>query len=355
MKAAKDAKEEGRRRIKAEKKKRTAVEEEAEKRNKKKRKKKEEEEEEKQYSGRRRWAPGKGDRVTKCKLKLLSSDSTSSTPEDSQAVQRVFYTSKLGKSISKHKSDNYRLLEAELREVRLQYRQACIDAGLPVLKPENSISGEVLGEITPGVTMEELRQMIPDGMFPRKLLFLLPMDIEEGLRNRRSRVQPQAAQGSRPSVPGAQPPQFQQSSQQQPQQSAQQSGRHRFRPRGHQFKKKQGSSSFGSGSSSSSSSPRATFCGQCGGRHPSTLCTRVQGSCNICGQYGHFARVCPLAGSQHTAAPPQGRAGGSSRGRPFLVPQSRMGETQHRPFQQPGPSRFDCLSSLSSQDLSMPK
>ncbi|KZV26908.1 hypothetical protein F511_31335 [Dorcoceras hygrometricum] len=38
----------------------------------------------------------------------------------------------------------------------------------------------------------------------------------------------------------AQPSQPSQSSQQ-PQQSAQQSGRHRFRPRGHQFKKKQGS------------------------------------------------------------------------------------------------------------------
>ncbi|KZV17264.1 hypothetical protein F511_19285 [Dorcoceras hygrometricum] len=63
------------------------------------------------------------------------------------------------------------------------------------------------------------------------------MDIEEGLRNRRSRVQPQAAQGTRPNVPGVQPPQFPQSSQQ-PQQSVQQSGRHRFRPRGHQFKKK---------------------------------------------------------------------------------------------------------------------
>ncbi|KZV15967.1 hypothetical protein F511_20451 [Dorcoceras hygrometricum] len=35
-------------------------------------------------------------------------------------------------------------------------------------------------------------------------------------------------------------------SSQQPQQSAQQSGRHRFRPRGHQFKKNQGSSSSGS-------------------------------------------------------------------------------------------------------------
>ncbi|KZV46979.1 hypothetical protein F511_15776 [Dorcoceras hygrometricum] len=59
-------------------------------------------------------------------------------------------------------------------------------------------------------------------------------------------------------------------------------------------------------------------------------------------QYGHFARVCPLAGSQQVAAPPQGR-GGSSKGRPFPgqhQQQQRIGEKQFRPFQQPGPSRF---------------
>ncbi|KZV30056.1 hypothetical protein F511_24923 [Dorcoceras hygrometricum] len=77
----------------------------------------------------------------------------------------------------------------------------------------------------------------------------------------------------------------------------------KFRPRGHQFKKKSGSSSSGSGSSSSSS-PRTHFYGQCGGRHSLTQCVGVQGACNNCGQYGHFARVCPLAGSQHTAVPP---------------------------------------------------
>ncbi|KZV39386.1 hypothetical protein F511_43193 [Dorcoceras hygrometricum] len=68
---------------------------------------------------------------------------------------------------------------------------------------------------------------------------------------------------------------------------------------------------------SSSSSPMAEFCGQCGGKHPTTQCVGVQGACNNCGQYGHFARVCPLAGSQHAAAPPQGRSGGSSRDRSF--------------------------------------
>ncbi|KZV19814.1 hypothetical protein F511_34405 [Dorcoceras hygrometricum] len=94
----------------------------------------------------------------------------------------------------------------------------------------------------------------------------------------------------------------------------------------------------------------------------------VQGSCNLCGQYGHFARVCPTAGAQQTAAQPQGRGGqsrgrsqqfqqprfagaqqtaaqpqgrgGQSRGRSQQFQQPRFGETQIRPFQQPGPSRF---------------
>ncbi|KZV35786.1 hypothetical protein F511_39008 [Dorcoceras hygrometricum] len=92
-----------------------------------------------------------------------------------------------------------------------------------------------------------------------------------------------------------------------------QSGRQRFQPRGHQFKKKSGSGSSGSGSSSSSGS-RAEFYGFCGGKHLSTQCVGVQGSCNICGQYGHFARVCPSVGSHQAAALPQGQ-GGSSRGR----------------------------------------
>ncbi|KZV54966.1 hypothetical protein F511_03572 [Dorcoceras hygrometricum] len=84
------------------------------------------------------------------------------------------------------------------------------------------------------------------------------------------------------------------------------SGRQRFRLRGQQFKKKLGSGSSGSGSSSSSGS-RTEFCGFCGGKHPSMQCVGVQGSCNLCDQYGHFARMCPSAGSQQTPAQPQGR------------------------------------------------
>ncbi|KZV17699.1 hypothetical protein F511_31311 [Dorcoceras hygrometricum] len=62
------------------------------------------------------------------------------------------------------------------------------------------------------------------------------------------------------------------------------------------------------------SGSRAEFCGFYGVKHPSTQCVGVQGSCNIYDRYGYFTRVCPLAGSQQAAAPPQGR-GGSSRGR----------------------------------------
>ncbi|KZV45820.1 hypothetical protein F511_35348 [Dorcoceras hygrometricum] len=134
------------------------------------------------------------------------------------------------------------------------------------------------------------------------------IDIEEGLRSRRARRQ-QVAHGGRPTGEGAQSSQSSQSVHQPQQQQqplvAQQSGRQRFRPCGQQFKKKSGSGSSGSGNSSSSGSG-ADFCGFCGGKHPSTQCVGVQGSCNLCGQYGYFARVCPSAGSQQTAAQLQG-------------------------------------------------
>ncbi|KZV43945.1 hypothetical protein F511_11919 [Dorcoceras hygrometricum] len=127
------------------------------------------------------------------------------------------------------------------------------------------------------------------------------INIEEGMRSRRTRRAQvsQALQGGRRFGQGAQSSQSSQSAHypQQQQEMAQQSGRQRFRPRGQQFKKKSGSGSFGSGSSSSSGS-RTEFCGFCGGKHSSTQCVGVQGSCNLCGQYGHFVRVCPSAGSQ---------------------------------------------------------
>ncbi|KZV46962.1 hypothetical protein F511_23564 [Dorcoceras hygrometricum] len=96
------------------------------------------------------------------------------------------------------------------------------------------------------------------------------------------------------------------------------------------IQKKSGSGSSGSGSSSSSGS-QVEFCGFCGGKHTSMQCVGVQGSCNLCGHYGHFARVCPSAGSQQTVAQPQGR-GGQSRGRSQQFQQPRFGETPFRPF-----------------------
>ncbi|KZV40371.1 DNA/RNA polymerase superfamily protein [Dorcoceras hygrometricum] len=122
------------------------------------------------------------------------------------------------------------------------------------------------------------------------------INIEDGMsshRTRRAQVA-QALQGGRPVGQEAQSSQSSQSAHnpQQQDQMAQQSGRQRFRPRGQQFKKKSGSGSSGSGSLSSSGS-RIEFCGFCGGKHPYTQCVGVQGSCNLCGQYGHFARVCP--------------------------------------------------------------
>ncbi|KZV41360.1 hypothetical protein F511_38938 [Dorcoceras hygrometricum] len=95
------------------------------------------------------------------------------------------------------------------------------------------------------------------------------MDIEEGLQNHRSLVRPQVVQGNRPMVPGVQPSQYVQSSQPPQQQVAKQFGHQRFRPRGRQLKKKSSSRSSGLGSSSSGSS-KVEFCGQCGGRNPTT-------------------------------------------------------------------------------------
>ncbi|KZV45866.1 hypothetical protein F511_30184 [Dorcoceras hygrometricum] len=85
-------------------------------------------------------------------------------------------------------------------------------------------------------------------------------------------------------------------------QQQQQSNRQRFRPRGKNFKKKvdsssSGSVSYGSGSGSGSGSSGMS-CRQCGGRHPTSQCRGVQGSCRNRGQPGHFLRVCPLLRGQ---------------------------------------------------------
>ncbi|XP_075504389.1 uncharacterized protein LOC142541817 [Primulina tabacum] len=78
----------------------------------------------------------------------------------------------------------------------------------------------------------------------------------------------------------------------QPSQSYQQPKQQNFKAKGKQFKKQARSSSSSSGSQRGSSfgSPGGVFCDRCGGKHFSTQCTGVHGSCNICGQVGHYAR-----------------------------------------------------------------
>ncbi|XP_073286799.1 uncharacterized protein, partial [Primulina huaijiensis] len=86
----------------------------------------------------------------------------------------------------------------------------------------------------------------------------------------------------------------------QPPQSNQPQKQQKFRAKGKQFKKKSYSSSSSSGSSRGGrpSGYVRDSCGRCGGRHPTTQCTGVQGDCHTCGLPGHYARVCPNAGRQ---------------------------------------------------------
>ncbi|XP_073152747.1 uncharacterized protein [Henckelia pumila] len=70
--------------------------------------------------------------------------------------------------------------------------------------------------------------------------------------------------------------------------------------------KKPGSSS----SSSSGSKPKSgVYCSSCGGGHPTDQCRCVFGSCHICHQTGHFARVCPQRGSGRSKGVESSRAG----------------------------------------------
>ncbi|XP_073064037.1 uncharacterized protein [Primulina eburnea] len=97
-----------------------------------------------------------------------------------------------------------------------------------------------------------------------------------------------------------------------------------FKAKGKQFKRQTRSSSSSSGSQRGSSvgSPGGVFCDRCGGKHFSTQCTGVQGSCNICGQVGHYARVCPNAARQQSQQPQFGQGFRGQATRPFVPTQS---------------------------------
>ncbi|XP_075494729.1 uncharacterized protein LOC142532293 [Primulina tabacum] len=87
----------------------------------------------------------------------------------------------------------------------------------------------------------------------------------------------------------------------QPVQSYQQPKQQRYKVKGKQFKKKSQSSSSSSGSARGGGtvgSSSTVHCDRCGGRHFSSQCLGVQGTCHNCGQVGHYARVCPNAGRQ---------------------------------------------------------
>ncbi|XP_073304577.1 uncharacterized protein [Primulina huaijiensis] len=110
----------------------------------------------------------------------------------------------------------------------------------------------------------------------------------------------------------------------QPSQSYQQPKQQHFKAKGKQFKKQSRSSSSSSGSQRGGSvgSPGGVFCDRCGGKHISTQCTGVHGSCNICGQVGHYARVCPNAARQQFQQPQFGQGFRGPATRPFVPTQS---------------------------------
>ncbi|KZV30424.1 hypothetical protein F511_13008 [Dorcoceras hygrometricum] len=151
------------------------------------------------------------------------------------------------------------------------------------------------------------------------------VDIEESLLEAQNQVQPTAGRTFQPVLEVTQ--QFQ------PPQGSHKSNRQRFKPRGKQFKKRSNSSSSGFVSSGGSGSGNVS-CGQCRGKHMTSQCRGVRGLCHLCGQPGHFSRVCPLMGGQTVSQSQQGSAGGSSQRQQSFVQSQRSG------FQPREQSRF---------------
>ncbi|XP_073314721.1 uncharacterized protein [Primulina huaijiensis] len=145
----------------------------------------------------------------------------------------------------------------------------------------------------------------------------------------------------------------------QPSQSYQQPKQQHFRAKGKQFKKQSRSSSSCSGSQRGGSvgSPGGVVCDRCGGKHISTQCTGVHGSCNICGQVGHYARVCPNAARQQFQQPQFGQRFRGPATRPFVPTQSFQQSSYPQPrgsvpqrFQGPQQAQVHALTQDQVQD-----
>ncbi|XP_075499384.1 uncharacterized protein LOC142537775 [Primulina tabacum] len=145
----------------------------------------------------------------------------------------------------------------------------------------------------------------------------------------------------------------------QPSHSYQQPKQQNFKAKGKQFKKQTRSSSSSSGSQRGSSvgSPGGLFCDRCGCKHFSTQCKGVHGSCNICGQVGQYARVCPNAVRQQFQQPQLGQGFRGQATRPFVPTQSFQqssypqprGSAQQR-FSGPQQARVHALTQDQVQD-----
>ncbi|XP_075516009.1 uncharacterized protein LOC142550845 isoform X1 [Primulina tabacum] len=181
------------------------------------------------------------------------------------------------------------------------------------------------------------------------LLLAEPQSVQPGI--------PQSFGGNVPMPVGA--PLYRPLLPYQPSQSYQQPKQQNFNAKGKQFKKQTRSSSSSSGSQRGSSvgSPGGVFFDRCGGKHFSTQCTGVHGSCNIYGQVGHYARVCPNAASQQFQQPQFGQGFRGQATRPFVPTQSFQQSSYPQPrdsVQQrfPGPqqARVHALTQDQVQD-----